>query len=97
LSGFLALLYAWAVEPYWIEVNRLAFVAPVSKPFKVDISPISLVKAGLAWHFKRYSSDKVLAAEEEAARKAQRGLWAMPNPVPPWDFRKAHPRPHGRD
>ena len=25
---------------------------------------------------------------EEAARKAKRGLWAGPNPIAPWDFRK---------
>ena len=35
VSGLLALLYAWAVEPYWIEVSRLTLVAPVSKPLKV--------------------------------------------------------------
>ena len=25
---------------------------------------------------------------EEEARKARRGLWSMPNPVPPWEFRR---------
>ena len=53
-----------------------------------DVS-LELVKAGLAWHFKRYSSDPVLAVAESEARAARVGLWAMPNPVPPWERRKS--------
>lgn len=53
---------------------------------------LELVKAGLAWHYKKYSSDPVLAEAEAQARKAKTGLWSMPNPVPPWDWRKAHRR-----
>src|SRR5205809_7142993 len=46
-----------------------------------------LVKAGLAWHFKKYSSDPELAKLEDKAREARVGIWSMPNPAPPWDFR----------
>lgn len=47
-----------------------------------------LLKAGFAWHYKRYSSDTALASLEKRARKAKRGLWADPNPIPPWEYRK---------
>jgi len=47
-----------------------------------------LVKAGLAWHYKRYSKDQTLADLEEKAREAKRGLWLHSKPIPPWDFRK---------
>jgi len=53
---------------------------------------LELVRAGLAWHYKRYSSDPVLAKAEVQARKAKTGLWSMPNPVPPWEWRKLHRR-----
>jgi micrococcal nuclease len=56
-----------------------------------DVS-LELVKAGLAWHYKKYSSDPVLAEAEDQARRAKTGLWSMPSPVPPWDFRKSHRR-----
>lgn len=46
-----------------------------------------LVAEGLAWHFTRYSDDAGLAAAEAEARAAGRGLWADPEPVPPWDWR----------
>jgi len=50
----------------------------------------ALVRAGLAWHFKRYSSDRRLADEERVARDAKVGLWSQPNPTPPWDWRRVH-------
>ena len=48
-----------------------------------------LVAAGFAWWFRRHSTDRVLEALEREARTARRGLWADPDPVPPWDYRKA--------
>ncbi len=47
-----------------------------------------LVKAGLAWHFKKYSSDIVYSQLEITARKNRIGLWSEDNPIPPWDWRK---------
>ncbi len=49
-----------------------------------------MVRAGLAWHFKKYSSDKNLAALEMEARIARRGLWKDKDPMPPWIYRKMH-------
>lgn len=49
---------------------------------------LELVKAGFAWHYKEYSKDKSLANAEKEAREKKVGLWAMENPVPPWEFRK---------
>ena len=48
-----------------------------------------MVKGGWAWHYKQYSDDERLAKAEKEARLARRGLWAGPNPMPPWDFRRA--------
>ncbi|MDF1553771.1 MAG: thermonuclease family protein [Deferrisomatales bacterium] len=46
-----------------------------------------LVAAGLAWHrgswFAPYPE---LRAAEQQARRARRGLWRDPDPVPPWEF-----------
>jgi endonuclease YncB( thermonuclease family) len=54
-----------------------------------------LLSAGLAWWYRTYSTDRSLADLERAARTAHRGLWADPEPVPPWDFRAANPRTPG--
>lgn len=47
-----------------------------------------LVAAGLAWWYQRYSKDKSMGQLEADARAARRGLWADPDPVPPWCWRK---------
>jgi len=47
-----------------------------------------LLKAGLAWHFKKYNTDPELAKLEKNARSEKKGLWAQPSPTPPWEFRK---------
>jgi hypothetical protein len=52
-----------------------------------DLS-LELVKAGLAWHYTQYSSDKLLAAAEGDARASRRGLWADVNATPPWVARR---------
>ena len=48
-----------------------------------------LVKAGLAWWYRKYSTDATLGQLEAEARAARRGLWADSNPVPPWEWRHA--------
>lgn len=47
-----------------------------------------MLKAGLAWHYKKYSDDKGYAKAEIQARKAGLGLWQDKEPVPPWEFRQ---------
>src|SRR5438093_4479286 len=48
-----------------------------------------LLKAGLAWWYRKYVPNRLdLAALEEEARTARRGLWREPNPVPRWCYRK---------
>jgi micrococcal nuclease len=46
-----------------------------------------ILKAGFAWHFKKYNSEKRTADMETAARSKRIGLWAGKDPVPPWDYR----------
>jgi len=47
-----------------------------------------LVKAGLAWHFKKYSTDTSYDSLELIARQNKIGLWADPNHISPWNWRK---------
>lgn len=48
-----------------------------------------LVREGLAWWYREYAPrDGELERLELQARNANRGLWARPNPIPPWDWRQ---------
>ena len=48
---------------------------------------LKMITNGYAWHYKKYSSDAKMALAEKEARIQKYGLWAMINPVAPWDFR----------
>jgi endonuclease YncB( thermonuclease family) len=51
------------------------------------------VRRGMAWHYKAYAHEQgatdrqAYADAEDAARAAGAGLWALPRPMPPWEFR----------
>ena len=56
------------------------------------------VRRGFAWHYVAYAreqsaSDRDLYADaESSARAERRGLWSVPDPTPPWEFRKRQHR-----
>ena len=50
-----------------------------------------LVKDGWCWWYRKYApGDAVLEDLEKAAREERKGLWANPQPVPPWVYRKGN-------
>ena len=47
-----------------------------------------LVKQGWCWWYRKYAPrDTVLEGLEHEARAGRKGLWADPQPVPPWEWR----------
>lgn len=49
----------------------------------------TLIKNGMAWHYKAYSKSKYLAALETEARKNKVGLWIDSNAIEPSKYRKS--------
>ena len=49
---------------------------------------LAILKAGFAWHYRRYSDRQDYADAEEGARRAGIGLWADKDPTPPWEWRR---------
>jgi micrococcal nuclease len=47
-----------------------------------------MVKAGMAWHYKKYSDDATLSQLEQEAKNSGIGLWSISNPEAPWEHRK---------
>ncbi|CAL5322768.1 unnamed protein product [Camellia sinensis] len=48
----------------------------------------SMLKKGLAWHYKAYDQRPELEKWEKEARTKRVGLWASSNPEMPWEWRK---------
>ena len=50
-----------------------------------------LLKAGYAWVYYQYCHEMICHAWADyqfAAKLDKRGLWADPDPIPPWEFRR---------
>jgi micrococcal nuclease len=62
---------------------------------------LAMVEAGFAWWYRKYADEqppsarRAYEAAETAARRARRGLWGDPDPMPPWAFRNQPPPPKG--
>lgn len=49
-----------------------------------------MIKAGLAWHYKKYNSNKTLSKLEQEAKDNRIGLWIHDDPMAPWTNRSLH-------
>jgi endonuclease YncB( thermonuclease family)/methylphosphotriester-DNA--protein-cysteine methyltransferase len=80
------------VEIFWTKVDKYRRTVGTIMLAGQDMN-IEQVKAGLAWHFKKYEDEqdpqdrKTYAAAEQQAREAKLGLWQDPDPTAPGDWR----------
>ncbi|MDD4964445.1 MAG: thermonuclease family protein [Gallionella sp.] len=49
------------------------------------------IRLGMAWEYSHFHNNQVLIALQKEAQSVPRGLWALSNPTPPWEWRKTHP------
>jgi endonuclease YncB( thermonuclease family) len=81
------------VTIFWTKVDKYRRTVGTIRLDGRDIN-IEQVKAGLAWHFKKYEDEQepqdrlTYAAAEQQARAARLGLWQDPNPTVPGDWRQ---------
>ena len=88
-------------EPIRASGKVLVAEAPckaVDCPKTVDAC-LSQITAGLAWWYRDYAREQSgddaqrYRLAEEDARSRNVGLWAGPEPIPPWDWRTAKKQP----
>ncbi len=63
------------------------YLAYVYTPENKDVS-YEMLRAGMAWHFVKYDDSESYRQAETEARNDKVGLWADPQRVAPWDFRR---------
>lgn len=87
-----AMVFGRTVSVQWSKKDRDE--RPVGKVLMAgQDTNLAQVRAGLAWHFKKYQkeqppADRASYAQAENEARARRvGLWADPNPIPPSDYR----------
>jgi len=83
-----------AVEVDYSKNDRYGRVLGIVLVNGGDVN-LEQVEAGMAWHYKKYqgeqsASDRVKYSDAELeARRQKIGLWRDPNPMPPWNYRRA--------
>ena len=88
-----ALVYKKPVTVLWDKKDR--YGRTIGKVM-VDGTDVCLeqIKAGWAWHYKRYASEQPAqdradyAAAEDRAKSGRIGLWSDAQPTAPWDWRR---------
>lgn len=81
------------VTIFWNKVDKYRRTVGTIMLDGRDVN-IEQVKAGLAWHFKKYEDEQAPAdritysAAETSARNAKLGLWGDTNPMVPGDWRQ---------
>ena len=82
------------VTIYWSKIDKYRRTVGTIMLDGRDVN-IEQVRAGLAWHFKKYEDEqppedrRTYAAAEQTARVAKLGLWKEEAPVAPGDWRLA--------
>jgi endonuclease YncB( thermonuclease family) len=77
-----------------IGIVRVAPAECASCKPSVDVG-LSLINAGLAWHYRAYEREQSRSDREQyrlaedGARTRGDGLWTDATPMPPWDWRRA--------
>jgi micrococcal nuclease len=47
-----------------------------------------MIACGMAWHYKKYSTDEDYSRIEIVAQNEKLGIWSESKPTPPWNWRK---------
>jgi micrococcal nuclease len=68
------------------------YIARITLADQRDLSQ-EMVRRGWAWWYRQFArKDATLQELESAARSGKLGLWQLPAPVPPWEYREMSQR-----
>ena len=82
-----AKVFKQAVRVEVIDVDR--YKREVGRIYLGDrFINMEMVADGFAWRYPQYDKPGEFTAAEADAREHRRGLWADPNPAPPWEWRR---------
>lgn len=81
-------LFGKMVSVKQTDIDRYKRIVAIVTYDEIKIYNTEILKAGLAWHYKKYDQNPAWAKLEQEARAAKKGLWKDANPIAPWEWRK---------
>ena len=82
-----ALVFQKDVSVTVVDKDRYGRLVGKVKQGDTDVNR-ELVAKGYAWRYSQFDKKGEYTAVQAEAKAAKRGLWADPDPVPPWEFRR---------
>ena len=82
-----SLIFGRQVSVRFKEIDRYGRIAGVVYCDGAEINLV-MVQNGYAWHYSCYDKTPAYVQAEKQARAEKKGLWADPNPINPYQFRK---------
>jgi endonuclease YncB( thermonuclease family) len=86
------------VLAHWVDEKNVGVVVVETDSYGRTVGTLyregtninaAMVSGGHAWWYRHYAPhEHNLAAAEQKARQLGLGLWARPQPIPPWDWRR---------
>ena len=83
-----SLIFGKQVSVRFKEIDRYGRVLGVIYCDGAEINLV-MVQNGYAWHYSYYDKAPAYIQPEKQARTDKKGLWAEPNPINPYQFRKS--------
>ena len=83
-----SLIFGKQVSVKFKEIDRYGRVLGVIYCDGAEINLV-MVQNGYAWHYSYYDKNPAYIQAEKQARADKKGLWADPNPINPYQFRKS--------
>jgi micrococcal nuclease len=87
-EGLSNLVFSRTVRLEVVDTDRYGRSVATVWMGEMDVNR-EMVRLGFAWAYRKYLQDQTLIEVEAEAKSSRRGLWADPNPIAPWEFRKA--------
>lgn len=73
------------------EIDKYGRGIAFLKAGELDLN-LAMVTNGLAWSHIAFDRDHRFRKPQRAAKAAKLGLWADSDPMPPWNWKREHPR-----
>ncbi len=87
-QALIGMIAGKAVNVVVVDVDRYGRTVGRVYSDGLDVNA-EMVKQGFAWVYRQYAKDKSLYTLEDSAKEGKLGLWAEPNPIPPWEWRRS--------
>lgn len=88
------LCFGQYVMVYGQKYDRYKRLIAIVNNQKKQVLNQEMIRQGMAWHYKKYSTDVLYAQLEITARQNKVGLWHDLHPIAPWEWRKPKPKLH---